>query len=97
MSVSKIATTAVTTAEVKNTYPEIHSLESTTFSGEPTPTSSGPTKLCGNKDQRKQSEEKGNSNTSISTVIFSFQFTFFVIVLYHFIESSGRNYTICEN
>jgi len=97
MSVSKIATTAATTTEVKTTNPEIHSLESTTFSREPTPTSSGPTKLGGNKDQRKQSEEKGNSNTLISTMTFSAQFTFSFIVLYHFIQSSGQNYTICES
>jgi len=91
MSVSKIATTAATTTEVKNTNPETHSLVSTAFSREPTPTSSGPTKLGGNKDQRKQSEEKGNNNTSISTVIFSVQFTFSVIILCHFIQSSGQN------
>ena len=77
MSVSKIATTAATATEVKNTNPETQSLVSTTFSGEPTPPFSGPTKLGGNKDQRKQSEEKGKNNTLISTMIFSVQFTFF--------------------
>ena len=97
MSVSKIATTAATTTEVKNTNPQTHSFERTTFSGEPTPTFSEPTKLDGNKDQRKQSEEKGKNNTLISTMIFSAQFTFSFIVLYHFIQSSGQNYTICES
>ena len=91
MSVSKIATTAASTTEVKNTNPQTRSFERTTFSGKPTPRSSGPTKLGGNKDQRKQPEEKGNNNTSISTVIFSVQFTFSVIVLCHFIQSSGYN------
>jgi len=88
-AINYLATTAGTTTEVKNT----HSLESTPFSGEPTPSSSGPTKLGGNKDQRKQSEEKDFNMVAVvvPVVALAFLVALFVAGFFYYKRRRTKN------